>query len=271
MLDLVATMTGLAGPRPVFASEADFQHALAWEIQRVHPSARIRLEFRPAYLDRRGYLDIWVADVDWAAAIELKYFTRALDKVVGDERFELLNQGAQDICRYDFVRDVARVEAVARRTPGVSGYALALTNDSSYWREPQYQRPTIDAAFRLHEGRTLTGLLGWSSDAAPGTTRGRTEVHALTGSYPLHWRDYSRVTDGPAGTFQYLLVEVPAASGNGDASGVGVHAADPVESGDSVVEALHRDPTMDFDDRFRRTGDDDGWTVDNRRLRSSLP
>jgi hypothetical protein len=116
-VDLVATMRALAVKRPIFSSEADFQLALGWEIQLAHPAARIRMEYRPAYLDRRGYLDLWAADDGWAAAIELKYFTRALDYVSGGERFELLNQGAQDISRYDFVRDVERVEAVARAQP----------------------------------------------------------------------------------------------------------------------------------------------------------
>lgn len=143
----------------------------------------------------------------WAAAIELKYFTRALDLVVGGDRFELLHQGAQDISRYDFVRDVERVESVVRAQPGVKGYALALSNDSSYWRVPTYPRTTIDAAFRLHEGSALTGRLAWSASAGAGTTRGRDKEHILRGTYPLHWEDYSRVADGPAGTFRYLLVE----------------------------------------------------------------
>lgn len=208
-LDLAAVMTALAHKRPIFGSEADFQLALAWEIQLAYPSALVRLEYRPVYLDRRGYLDVWVTDVGWSAAIELKYFTRALDMIVAGERFELLNQGAQDISRYDFVRDVARVESAAQVRPGVAGYALALTNDSSDWRPPTTPRETIDAAFRLHEGVLLAGTLGWGSVAGRGTTRGREKPHELVGAYPLQWHDYSVVTSGPAGTFRYLLVEAP--------------------------------------------------------------
>jgi hypothetical protein len=208
VLDLPATLSSLATKRPVFGSEADFQLALAWDIQVAHPSARVRLEYRPAYLDRRGYLDLWVADDGWAAAIELKYFTRSLDLVVDGERFELLNQGAQDISRYDFVRDVERVESAVRAQPGVKGYALALSNDSSYWRIPTASRSTVDAAFRLHEGLVLAGQRAWADGAGAGTTRGRTKPHVLQGRYALRWRDYSQVADGPAGTFRYLLVEV---------------------------------------------------------------
>jgi hypothetical protein len=208
--DIIGFMNDLARKRPIFSSEADLQMAFAWEMQLARPSARIRLEYRPAYMDRRGYLDVWVADKDWVAAIELKYFTRALDVVIEGERFELLNQGAQDTSRYDFVRDVARVESVAAAQPGVTGYALALTNDSSYWRAPTRPRATADTAFRLHQGGTITGELAWASMTGPGTMRGRTTAHVLKGSYPLEWRDYSRVADGPAGTLRYLLVEIPS-------------------------------------------------------------
>jgi hypothetical protein len=173
VLDLPATMQGLSAKRPIFNSEADLQLALGWEIQLAHPSAQVRMEYRPAYLDRRGYLDVWVAGEGWSAAIELKYFKRALDITVGGERFELLSQGAQDISRYDFVKDVERVEAVVRTQPGVTGYAVALTNDSSYWRVPAVPRSTVDSAFRLHEGSTLEGLLGWGEKAGAGTTKGR--------------------------------------------------------------------------------------------------
>lgn len=117
MIDLITTMELLAHKRPVFSSEADFQLALAWKLQLGHPGARLRLEYRPAYLDRRGYLDIWASDHAWTLAIELKYFTRALDFVVGDERFELLNQGAQDINRYDFVATLGVLKPSSQARP----------------------------------------------------------------------------------------------------------------------------------------------------------
>jgi hypothetical protein len=48
VLELVnGAMNRLALRRPVFHSEADFQHGLAWQIQLDHPDARVRLETRP--------------------------------------------------------------------------------------------------------------------------------------------------------------------------------------------------------------------------------
>jgi hypothetical protein len=208
-VDLVGLMSGLAVRRPVFGSEADFQLALAWEFQHGQPDAIVRLEYRPAYLDRRGYLDVWVDARAWKLALELKYFTRALSVNVGDERFELLNHGAQDVSRYDFVRDIERVESVVRGQPGVAGAVIALTNDSSYWRPPKDTRLTIDSAFRIHEGATLGGDLAWGEGAGPGTTRGRERVHSLAGRYKVEWHDYSSVAEGPAGKLRYAVVRVP--------------------------------------------------------------
>ncbi len=46
-LDIHGALGRLSAVRPIFHSEADFQHALAWTIQLQHPDATIRLEIRP--------------------------------------------------------------------------------------------------------------------------------------------------------------------------------------------------------------------------------
>jgi hypothetical protein len=88
--------------RPIFYSEADFQHALAWEIQRHQPSAFVRLEINLSLVGQKEYLDILVRDDGRLCALELKYKTGKLDAVYAQEEFHLLNHGAQDIGRYDF-------------------------------------------------------------------------------------------------------------------------------------------------------------------------
>jgi hypothetical protein len=59
MLDFPDLLARLARNRPVFHSEADFQHALAWEIHSLHPTAKIRLEYRPANVKTKMYIAIW--------------------------------------------------------------------------------------------------------------------------------------------------------------------------------------------------------------------
>ncbi len=46
-VDVPAVLSALAVQRPVFHSERDFQHALAWQLQLSHSQAQIRLEPRP--------------------------------------------------------------------------------------------------------------------------------------------------------------------------------------------------------------------------------
>jgi len=102
------------------------------------------------------HVDIWITSGGRSLAVKLKYKKRALETVIGNERFRLKNDGAQDLGRYDFIKDVERLARIAAHIPQVEGYAVLLTNDSGYWKEGA---TTVDAAFRLPEGRILTGEL----------------------------------------------------------------------------------------------------------------
>jgi hypothetical protein len=204
--DIHALLEGLAGKRPVFHSEADFQFALAWQIKEQE-GLDVRLEF-PPFPDERMRVDIWVPHI--GTAIELKYLTRALRVESGGEPFALLDQGAQDLRRYDFLKDIGRLESVSDHfSQAEAGLAVLLTNDSSYWKRSR--RETIDAAFRVHEGHRLPKEMCWSSRAGPGITAGRESPIVLSGSYRCRWRNY-----GPLLTtaqlrgvqFRYLAVSV---------------------------------------------------------------
>ncbi len=209
-LPVSAVLTALANHRPIFHSEADFQHAIAWEIHKHMPRASVRLE-RPvevSHLNKRLYVDIWIEQGADVLAIELKYKTRALQVLVENEQYALRSQTAQDLGRYDFIKDIGRVEnIVTDRAPHASGYAILLTNDPSYWTQSRNDN-TADAKFRLHEGSTLHGGLGWGPGASEGTKRGREELLQLRESYALQWEDYSRPAEGSYGRFRYLVVGV---------------------------------------------------------------
>ncbi len=201
-------LAALSEQRPVFHSEADFQHALAWEVHRRMPRASVLLE-RPVKLsgvDKPLHIDIWIECDGDILIIELKYKTRALLTLEGGERFALQNHSAQDLGRYDFIKDVWRVETVVASTARATGYAILLTNDPSYWVRSHNER-TVDADFRLHEGRELGGALDWGAHASAGTKRGRENPLQLTGSYPLRWKNYSRAsTESKCAAFRYLVV-----------------------------------------------------------------
>ena len=207
MLDIAGILIALAVQRPIFHSEADFQHAFAWEIHWRLPNASIRLEFPTRPLNKQLVLDIWVAQRDAVLAVELKYKTRALSVYVGDEQFALKDQSAQDIGRYDFIKDLQRLEQIVTDRKSAVGYAVLLTNDSAYWKPPRDSN-TVDASFRLHQGRTLRGTLSWSAAASAGTTRSREEPLTLDGTYHVHWESYSQPTNKGYGIFRYLAIKV---------------------------------------------------------------
>ena len=196
----------LARTRPVFHSEADFQHALAWHWKECSSNAVVRLEYRLPFEGERSYADLWVRDAGQTTYVELKYWTRALTVQVDDETFTIANQAAQDISRYDFIKDVERVERAVQSGLAHNGFVVALTNDQGYWNSP---RPgTVDAAFRLHEGRALFGELAWAEHAGVGTTATRQRVLNLVREYRCHWEPYSNF-GVPRGEFRYLLVAAP--------------------------------------------------------------
>lgn len=197
----------LSRERPVFHAEADFQHAFAWCIQREYPDTSVRLE-RPYEVDgRRWYVDVVLnADQD-ATAIELKYKTRRLEATIQGEAFRLKDQGAQDIGRYDFFKDVARIEQLIARGQASRGLAMFLTNDSSYWK-PLRDDNVGFAAFSMHQDRTVQGCLEWGERAGPGTRKNREESIIIEKQYRLEWTDFSQIGEGSRDRFRTLCLEV---------------------------------------------------------------
>ena len=189
MLDIHMVMAELAKTRPIFHSEADFQHALAWQIHEMMRDIQIRLEFNLNPLGQEGvYLDIWLPC--HKLAVELKYKTKPLLALHNSEEvFHLKEQGAQNHGRYDFLKDVERVESAER------GFAIILTNEPSYWKEDSVRDGSNHYDFRIHEGRRLSGELKWKNpEDKAAKTGGRQDPITLSGSYNLEWKDYSEVS-----------------------------------------------------------------------------
>jgi hypothetical protein len=188
--------------RSIFHSEADFQHHLAWEIN-LHSggSKGIRLEYPLSNHDKAKweYCDILVRNFE-NIGIELKYKTKQLSKTVGGERFELKLQGAQDLGRYHFLKDVSRLENWCIQGKINVGYAIILTNDKSYW-SPGIKRNANDEDFRLHK-KSITGELSWGPKTTMGTMRGHDEKIILQNNYALDW------VDAPEEGFKYLFLKV---------------------------------------------------------------
>jgi hypothetical protein len=206
VLDLDRILRMLAEKRPIFHSEADFQHALAWEIHIVEPAALIRLEL-PVRLEmnRPTYLDLLVQCDQQRYAIELKYKTSAMATEINGENFLLSNRSAQDAGRYDFLKDVVRLEQYVAKTQNSTGYAIFLSNDSLYWNEPR--RDITSVAFSIHDTRQIhSGTeMCWAAHAGSGSTKGRERPIVCKSSYSCSWKSYSSLNRNH---FKCLLVKV---------------------------------------------------------------
>jgi hypothetical protein len=210
IVDIDRAMKSVSGKRPIFHSEADFQHALAWELQSAHPTASIRLE-RIVQAANEIHVDIIIAKENISAAIEVKYKTRKVTTDINGEYFAVRDHGAQDIGRYDFFKDIRRLEEIVDHQPRWQGVSIFLTNDSSYWAP--LPNPDLGyAQFSMAEGRTVEGRLCWGDRSGPGTRKNRESNHELRGRYRLQWSKYSQVPTDRYGEFRYLAVEVHRSS-----------------------------------------------------------
>ncbi|MFB5088321.1 hypothetical protein PGC35_14140 [Psychrobacillus sp. PGGUH221] len=208
MIDIHKIITSLQLKRPIFHSEADFQLAIAWEIQKLYPHVEIRLEYNYPKVFESLYLDVWIKFEGNYIPIELKYKTKKSTFLVDGEQFSLKNHGAQDCGRYDFLKDISRIEKVIYTEESIStGYAIMLTNDSLYWRESN-KIDSVDAAFKIHEGRKLSSQLSWGELASAGTKRGRENDIILEGSYSLNWTTFANINNYPDSEFKILIVKV---------------------------------------------------------------
>jgi hypothetical protein len=193
MIDCVGT---LSSRRPVFHSEADFQHELAWDLRRkfTDEEIEIRLE-RPVQIQgRRCALDMFCRFGGESIGVELKYKTRKHQCDLNGERFDLAQHAATPLGRYDILADVERLERLVEAGSIDSGYVVAITNEPSYWST----RPARGngAAFSLHEGNNVpphTSLEWEDNTNAQSLGRGRVDGITLRDGYHIEWRDYSGV------------------------------------------------------------------------------
>ncbi len=205
-LDIHSLMQRLAESRPIFHSEADFQFALAWNIKEAMPDCEVRLEFKP-FPDESMFLDIWLPTI--GTAIELKYIRARIGLEYGGEWFSL-KEGASDIERYDFLKDISRIERVVADREGTNrGYSILLTNTPSCWKQPNTNRkPTIFEAFRIHEDRHVRANeeLAWAVGSKPGKER-EAQI-TLANPYTMRWQNYYDFGIRGNSQFRYLAVSI---------------------------------------------------------------
>jgi hypothetical protein len=182
------------------------QSALVEELKLSLPDADIR----PEYPIEKNKIDIIVRKDGLSYPIELKYKTKKILFSDKGESFNLTDQDAQNIGCYKYVEDISRLESLAFQLEGFKrGYAICLTNDMSYLREPRSEDVGY-AEFSVHEGAKKSGTMKWGDNIDKDAIKkaGCGDSLHLKGKYEIRWRDFSKLDDTNAGTFKYALVGI---------------------------------------------------------------
>ena len=127
-------------------------------------------------------------------------------EIVGGEL--LANQGAENNGRYDFWRDVRRLELVCGRFNLNGGLAVFVTNDTNYLDCPQEGSRPQYAAFSMRNKQKIGGqCLEWGNGAA---TAQRPNFF-LAGQYQIQWKpaDDENITLFSNRGFKYCILQVP--------------------------------------------------------------
>ena len=188
-------------------NERDLQMNLAVYLKerghydRVEVEYYIPTEILPDYkkLDpknERLYLDIVVVKDGMYVPIELKYKTKETDLKIerfgklcteasdDTEKDVLKNQGAQNLGRYNFWKDVKRIELVKQKFDAVlGGVAVFVTNDTLYLKQPTKRSSNI--LFSMADGKHLMQKHWRTADSKLAKRYPNFEVEK---EYSIQWR-----------------------------------------------------------------------------------
>jgi len=142
----------------MFISEVDFQFNFGTYLKNLRKIKEVIFEY-PVRNDKKNeYIDLVIKYKDNKYfGIELKYNTKE-EKINFDGReFVLKNQGAHDMTRVSWVKDVFRLENFINKKINNNandkvidkGVFIALTNDDKIWDSTK--KDTIDSEFRFYD------------------------------------------------------------------------------------------------------------------------
>ena len=216
--DIDFLMKKLAQNIGVFESEAQFQFELAQVIKDTCQDYKVKLELTTATTRKnnklkRLYTDIVVLDKDDNfISIELKYKTKNSEY----DGIKLLNHGATDFGRFDYLWDIHRLELLKKKDSTIyefnknlknciKCFAIILTNEKNYWeisgtKKTMYMNFCISEKDVIKKGKPLS----WNKKNndktfIDGTWRDRSLVFDNT--YTFKWNPYKY-------DFKYLVTEI---------------------------------------------------------------
>jgi hypothetical protein len=240
MINIKSIIESLQSKRKVFHSEDDFKLSLSMEIM-GETNCEVRLE-RPVIIDMidwnnniiktRAPIDIVIIEESGKhIPIELKYKTKKVTLVENNEEYNLTEHGAVDIGRYNFRKDIYRIEQYLSSHKNSSfGYVLILTNDKAYFNSDVSNKNTYDRFLSFHHNAQIKKKdQGWnyseideskyikkSNDDNRWWYKGINKLHwtcsrerfyklYLLNDYQITWENYSIM---PETNFKYCLIKI---------------------------------------------------------------
>lgn len=227
--DLIEILHTFGQNNRIFQSEAQFQFDLAWKIRE-----RLQTEYAEICLEemtvqekdsnKRFYSDIVIKYHDqFYDVIELKYKTKESTYYFDNDKkiISLLNHGARDLGRYDYLYDLHRIQLLKNHNSKKytysldysfhSGYAIILTNDNHYWKQTKEKAQNVlYKNFCIGDGDIIeqNSCLKWTpknteKNCIKGTWR--ENILQFDKTHVCKWRDYFASSGEP---FKFLLLEV---------------------------------------------------------------
>lgn len=176
-----------------FYSEASVKYKLAIELYR---ELKIFSILECKIPGKREYLDLFFIHNDRRYGIELKYKTKS----VKNSEFDFLNQGAQNNGRYDFIKDIYRLENYINNKFIDLGFAVFITNDNLYW-QPARENAKVKR-FEINDKQVIHGKYNpkWKV---------RIEPFKISGTYEIKWyKDKIHKLSNDQAEFNYCVVNV---------------------------------------------------------------
>ena len=177
----------------LFSNERQFQLELAFKLKEYYD---VYLEMLDYSNGEKKYVDIVVkVGNNEFVAIELKYTTRDRNILykTSSRTVYTFKQGAGDIRRFHFLKDVERLEKLLKKTDVfeiegakvIKGFAIIMTNDN-----PEREKPTQYARVALNEGREIPGKIYENKPLTIDTSGYQDKKIELESSYVCKWQDY---------------------------------------------------------------------------------
>jgi len=202
--DLHKILKVLSKERPFFYSEADFKFALACKIKEEISPEKIIIEYPEIICDKRIYIDIYFKKDNKEYYLELKYKTKEFIFNNEEMKYNLKDQKACDFGRYDFIKDIERLEKIKCGTQDKLGYVIFLSNDENYLQGTK--KTNQDYSFNIENNTTITrGEKSWSKKSILKNLGSRKNSLNINNDYFVQWRDYSNFKNSE---FNYLAIKI---------------------------------------------------------------